>query len=139
MPTPFSLASSPGLAWNAFCDQGDMIMQTHTAYCSACDRDVRIVVTDEPSQDGHANLHDSEIVCLEIGHQCTGGMCPIGATSSTVMAARLVRNGLQTRMQPIVTRKCPSCDGPTSSVIIDRTQSVCTVCGTTFRSAGPLA
>lgn len=107
-------------------------MQTHIAYCSACDKDVRIVVTDEPSQDGHANLHDAEIVCLEIGHHCTGGMCPVGATSPTVMAARLVRNGLQTRMHPIITLDCAQCGGPTSFVVIDRERATCTQCSTTI-------
>ena len=109
-------------------------MQSHIEYCSACDRDVRIVVTDEPSRDGHANLHDSEVVCLEIGHRCTGGMCPIGAAPPTVMAARLVRNELYSRNRPVVTGECPSCNGPTTSVVIDPTQAVCTVCGTVRRS-----
>ena len=104
-------------------------MQTRTVFCSACDKDVRVVVTDEPSQDGHANLHDSEVVCLEIGHHCTGGLCPVGATSPTVMAARLVRNGLQTRMHPVFQRVCPECDQPREFVVIDRTHAVCSVCG----------
>ena len=67
-----------------------------------------IVVTDQPSQDGQANVHDSEIVCLEIGDTCTGSLCPIGATSPTVMAARLVRNGLQTIVQPVSGRVIPA-------------------------------
>jgi hypothetical protein len=110
-------------------------MHTHTAYCSACDKDVQIVVTDEPSQDGHANLHDAEVVCLEIGHRCTGSMCPVGATSPTVMAARLVRNGLQTRMHPIVTLECTTCEGPRSFVVIDPSCATCTECGTTIGRA----
>ena len=52
-------------------------MQPQLAYCSACDKDVQIVVTDQPSQDGHANLHDSEIVCLEIGEACTGHLLAV--------------------------------------------------------------
>ena len=104
-------------------------MQTRNVFCSACDKDVRVVVTDEPSQDGHANLHDSEVVCLEIGHHCTGGLCPVGATSPTVMAARLVRNGLQTRMHPVFARACPECDAQREFVVIDRTHAVCSVCG----------
>jgi len=35
------------------------------------------LVTDQPSQDGHANLHDSEIVCLEIGEACTGHLLAV--------------------------------------------------------------
>ena len=104
-------------------------MQTRSVFCSACDQDVRIVVTDEPSQDGHANLHDAEVVCLEIGHHCTGSLCPVGATSSTVMAARLVRNGLQTRMHPVVRRACAGCREEREFIMIDRSRAVCSACG----------
>ncbi|HEU4995574.1 MAG TPA: hypothetical protein VFT29_12180 [Gemmatimonadaceae bacterium] len=107
-------------------------MKTQTAYCSACDRDVNIVITDEPSQDGQANLHESEIVCLEIGSQCTGGLCPVGATSSAVMAARLIRNGLYTYMQPMVTQHCDGCGAMSEFVALDTKFATCTVCGTTI-------
>jgi len=107
-------------------------METRIAYCSACDQDVHIVVTDEPSQDGHANLHDSEIVCLEIGHKCTGHLCPVGATSPVVMAARLVRNGLQSRLHPVVTLDCPTCGVPASFVVLDPLKVSCSECGTTL-------
>ena len=110
-------------------------METRIAYCSACDQDVRIVITDEPSQDGHANLHDSEIVCLEIGHQCTGALCPVGATAPVVMAARLVRNGLQSKLHPIVTMACSTCGEPRSFVILDEFKATCSDCGTTIDRA----
>ena len=106
-------------------------MKTQIAYCSACDRDVHIVITDEPSQDGHANIHDAEIVCLEIGDACSGSLCPIGATSPTVMAARLVRNGLQTIMQPVFQAACATCGRTTTHVIVERTHAICEDCGTT--------
>jgi hypothetical protein len=106
-------------------------MQEQVAYCAACDKDVHIVVTDDPSHDGHANLHDSEVVCLEIGESCTGGLCPIGATSPTVMAARLVRNGLQTIMQPVFQATCPSCACVSTHVIVERHHAICEACGTT--------
>ena len=106
-------------------------MQTHIAYCSACDRDVRVVVTDEPTHEGHANLPDSEVVCLEMGHHCTGNLCPIGATSPTVMAARLVRSGVRTLMMPLVTLDCATCGMPTSYVVLEPSQASCTQCGTT--------
>jgi metal-sulfur cluster biosynthetic enzyme len=41
-------------------------MDKHWAYCSACDRQVEVVIQPE---DG--------IVCLEVGHTCTGALCPI--------------------------------------------------------------
>ena len=105
-------------------------MKTQTAFCSACDKDVQIVITDEPSQDGHANLHESEVVCLEIGHHCTGGLCPIGATSPTIMAARLVRNGLQTTLQPMTTLSCAGCGRETRHLVVGRRQATCLECGT---------
>ena len=104
-------------------------MKSQLAYCSACDKDVRIVVTDEPSQDGHANLHDSEIVCLEIGGACTGHLCPIGAAPPTVMAARLVRNGLQTVVQPVIKAECPDCGRVTGHVIVEPSRATCLECG----------
>ena len=105
-------------------------MQTQTAYCSACDKNVQIVITDEPSQDGHANLHESEVVCLEIGDHCTGGMCPIGAAPPATMAARLVRNGLQTVVQPMLTASCPGCGRETRHLVVARDQVTCLECGT---------
>jgi hypothetical protein len=111
-------------------------MKTQTAYCSACDTDVQIVITDEPSADGQANLHDAEIVCLEIGDNCTGSMCPIGAAPASVMAARLVRNGLQTVMQPVVQARCSGCGQVTSHVIAERSHATCTVCGATTARSG---
>lgn len=104
-------------------------MQSRTVFCSACDQDVNIMVTDEPSQDGHANLHDAEVVCLEIGHHCTGALCPVGATSPTVMAARLVRTGLQTKLHPVVKRPCVDCGDARDFIVIDKTRAVCSVCG----------
>jgi len=105
-------------------------MKTQMAFCSACDKDVHIVITDEPSQEGHANLHDSEIVCLEIGEGCTGHVCPIGGASTTVMAARLVRNGLQTIVQRVVKARCGGCDRVTSHVIVGSGHARCAECGT---------
>jgi hypothetical protein len=106
-------------------------MRPQIAYCSACDKDVHIVITDEPSHDGHANLHDSEVVCLEIGESCTGNLCPIGATSPTVMAARLVRNGLQTIMQPVIQARCAGCGSVTSHIVAEQRHATCAECGTT--------
>jgi hypothetical protein len=110
-------------------------MKTQTAYCAACDKDVQIVITDEPSHDGHANLHESEVVCLEIGEACTGNLCPIGAVSPNVMAARLVRNGLQTLVTPVVTARCGSCGRATEHLIASRTHATCGECGATTARA----
>ena len=106
-------------------------MKTINAYCSACDHDVRIVITDEPTQDAPSPIHDCEVVCLEIGEHCSGALCPLGAVPPVIMAARLVRNGLQTTMQPIVTAPCPGCHTSTDFVIISREFGICSQCGST--------
>lgn len=106
-------------------------MKSQIAYCSACDKDVRIVITDEPSQDGHANLHDAEVVCLEIGETCTGSLCPIGAAPPAVMAARLVRNDMKTFVQPVVSAKCPMCERVTPHFLVGKYNATCGECGVT--------
>jgi hypothetical protein len=107
-------------------------MKSQVAFCSACDKDVRIVITDEPSQDGHANIHESEVVCLEIGESCTGNLCPIGAAPPAVMAARLVRSdSMKTIVQPIVEAKCPTCERVTPHFLVGKHNATCGECGVT--------
>jgi hypothetical protein len=108
-------------------------MKTINAYCSACDQDVRLVLTDEPLQDDPSPIHDREVVCLEIGEHCNGSLCPVGAVPPVVMAARLVRNGLQTKMQPIIKGACPGCDRTTDLVVVSRDLCICAECGTTSK------
>jgi hypothetical protein len=108
-------------------------MKQINAYCSACDQDVRLVLTDEPVEDDPSPIHDCEVVCLEIGEKCTGALCPVGAVPPIVMAARLVRNGLQTEMQPIVKAGCPTCDEWADFVIVSHDYCICSSCGTTSR------
>lgn len=108
-------------------------MKSQIAYCSACDKDVRIVITDQPSQDGHANLHDSEVVCLEIGETCTGSLCPIGAAPPSVMAARLVRSDVRTVVQPILSAPCPRCERETPHLLVGRHDATCSECGVTTK------
>jgi hypothetical protein len=92
---------------------------------------VSVVITDDPSHEGHANLHDSEVVCLEIGHECTGNLCPVGATPPTVMAARLVRNGLLQAMEAGVVIRCAACGVVAPHMMVDGAYMTCTECGAT--------
>lgn len=70
-------------------------MMTQRVFCSACDRDVLFAFPEEADfVDGQANIPDPQLVCLDIGERCTGSMCPVAAQPSSVMAARLVRSGL---------------------------------------------
>lgn len=52
-------------------------MEKHWAYCSACDRQVEVVVRPGEGDDPATGRPKDEIVCLEVGHTCTGALCPI--------------------------------------------------------------
>ncbi len=52
-------------------------MDKHWAYCSACDRQVEITVRPGGRTDPETGETTDEIVCLEVGHTCTGALCPI--------------------------------------------------------------
>ncbi len=108
-------------------------MKTVDAYCSACDHNVRLVLTDEACEDYPSPIHDAEVVCLEIGEHCSGALCPVGAVPPMVMAARLVRNGLQTQMQPIIKGQCPNCDDSTDFIVVSAEYCICSRCGTTSK------
>ena len=70
-------------------------MKTQREFCSACDREVLIAYPEESDYvDGHANIPDPQLVCLEIGERCTGAMCPVAAQPPAVMVHRLERSGL---------------------------------------------
>lgn len=67
-------------------------MKLRTAYCSACDRNVRVVVRGELLESGEAALPDpAELVCLEYGETCTGDMCPLFEVPTEQMRKNLVR------------------------------------------------
>lgn len=52
-------------------------MEKHWAYCSACDRQVEIMVRPGARTDPTTGASADEVVCLEVGHSCTGALCPI--------------------------------------------------------------
>ena len=106
-------------------------MQRQIAYCSVCDRDVQLVVTDGLSHEGQANLHEGEIVCLEVGDRCASCHCPVSDAQPAVMASRLISNGLQTAANPVVTLSCDRCGGRTRHVLIEHSWSTCNDCGAT--------
>jgi hypothetical protein len=109
-------------------------METRMAYCSACDRDVQILVTDTAEHDAQAPIPDAEVVCLEIGVRCTGGMCPVGAVSAAAMKSRRIRAGVNTATLPIVEATCLSCDRVTSHYLLDANYAMCAECGDTIET-----
>jgi hypothetical protein len=53
-------------------------MKIQHAYCSACDRQVEVLVREGAQEDDGALPSDaSQVVCLAYGEQCTGSMCPL--------------------------------------------------------------
>jgi hypothetical protein len=55
-------------------------MEARVIYCSACDRNVEVVLR----QDGEL----AEAACLDIGERCTGTTCPLGAVPPDEVRAR---------------------------------------------------
>ena len=106
-------------------------MKPQTAYCSACDRDVQVIMPEELTHDAQAPVGDPEIVCLEIGTKCTGALCPVGAVPPAVMVVRRVRSGVHSVLEPIVKARCEVCASVTDYVIVSASHATCAECGTT--------
>jgi hypothetical protein len=108
-------------------------MKSHRLFCNACDREVRVMITDAPLLDGQATLHDEEVVCLEIGEKCTGNLCPLGAVEPNAMVARIVRNGLPLDGLRTLLAECPTCSRMTEMVLYGGGRAACTECGSPAR------
>lgn len=108
-------------------------MHVHTAYCSARDQNVRVAMTEEPTHEGQASLHDVEVICLDYGEQCTGDFCPAFGLPRVLMGVRLARSGIAKESLPKLVAKCQGCDELTSLDVVDDLIAVCSVCGTTNR------
>lgn len=111
-------------------------MNTQLAYCSACDQQVRIVVTPAPAHEGHANIPDApEVVCLDFGDRCTGRFCPMFGLPHVLMGVRLARSELRPGGWKTVHALCDGCDQVTDMEVIDPNHAVCTVCHTSNKCA----
>ena len=108
-------------------------MREMSVYCSARDQDVRIVLTDAPMQDAQANIFDGEVVCLEIGQKCSGGMCPICAVSLEAMDVRLAKSGLRQEVHRKFQAHCDDCGHETVHLLSSGGYVTCTECNATSR------
>ena len=62
-------------------------LDVHLAYCSGCDRQVKVAVNPEVMEKGMVpTLKD--LVCLEHGTACSGKLCPIFGVPSEEMEER---------------------------------------------------
>jgi hypothetical protein len=106
-------------------------MNVTTMYCSGCDHEVAVVVTDGAATDAQANVTGEELACLEVGTSCTGTLCPIGAAEPSAMVHRLIRNGLPTDQLTRVRGYCDGCGLDTELALVGENRASCLVCGTT--------
>lgn len=108
-------------------------MKNQQLYCGACDRPVRVLITEPLVGETQASVTDAEVICLEIGATCTGGMCPLGAAEPSAMVRRIVRNGVPLDGLETVLAHCPSCDRDTDMILYGSGRAGCAVCGATRR------
>lgn len=110
-------------------------MNKHMTYCAHCQKDVHFVVTPSPAHNGHATLPDgNQVVCLDFGHACEGGLCPLSGLPPMVMGVRLARSG-EAKGEPwsVVHAVCEECSFPTEFKVLDAKSGLCTVCGSVNR------
>ena len=69
-------------------------METHTAYCSACDRNVEVTL--KPGYDPKPGkpIPADAMVCLAHGDTCTGALCPLFGVPPEQMKKNLEDSGL---------------------------------------------
>jgi hypothetical protein len=63
----------------------------HWAYCSACDRQVEVAIEPAGRLDASTGEPVEALVCLEVGHTCTGALCPITDAAPDEMREALER------------------------------------------------
>jgi hypothetical protein len=108
-------------------------MNSRQLFCSACDRPVRVLITDPAVPSGQASIPDAELVCLEVGARCTGNLCPLGAVIPGAMLTRLVRNGIPVETLETVPASCPACGRETEMILSGDGSAVCSLCGSLAR------
>jgi hypothetical protein len=91
------------------------------------------MITDAPSLEAQPTLRDEEMVCLDIGEQCTGALCPIGTAAPNAMVGRIMRNGLPLDRVRMVRSLCPSCGLENDMVLYGQGRAACTTCGSPAR------
>ena len=112
-------------------------MDKHMTYCTHCQKDVHFVVTPAHPHHGHASLPDgNQVVCLDFGRACDGGLCLLSGLPPIVMAVRLARSGEEkTEPWSVVHAVCKECSFPTEFKVLDAESGLCTVCGSVNRLA----
>ncbi len=111
-------------------------MEIRTMYCSGCDHDVRVLLPDDASGDPQANVHDAELICMELGDWCNGALCPLGAAEPHAMVRRLIHEGLPLDHLRSARGWCDACAMDSDFVLYASQSAACTVCGTSRPRSG---
>lgn len=67
-------------------------METHRAYCSACDCQVEVIVRAGARTNPETGEKEDDVVCLSYGARCTGAMCPMSARPVEAMRQAFERH-----------------------------------------------
>jgi hypothetical protein len=70
-------------------------METHLAYCSACDRDVEVALKPGYEPEPGEPIPADAMVCLAYGETCTGALCPLFGVPPKQMKDTLDQTGLR--------------------------------------------
>ena len=108
-------------------------MEYRLMYCSGCDRNVRVLITDTVPDDAQANVPDPELICSELGEWCSGALCPLGAAEPHAMVKRLIHDGLPMDNLRRMVAWCDACQRDCDFVLYGKDMAACTVCGTSRR------
>lgn len=111
-------------------------MEIRTMYCSGCDRNVRVLLPDGAEGYPQANVHDVELICMELGDWCNGALCPLGAAEPHAMVRRLIQEGLSLDHLRKAPGWCDACGMESEFVLYASQSAACTVCGTSGSRAG---
>lgn len=65
-------------------------MEKHLIYCSACDREVEVLLRDGVRAAGATGKLEGA-VCMDIGELCTGTSCPICASAPAQIRSELAQ------------------------------------------------
>lgn len=69
-------------------------METHNAYCSACDREVKVALKPGYEPVPGEPIPGDAYVCLAHGETCTGALCPLFGVPPKTMEENLESSGL---------------------------------------------
>jgi hypothetical protein len=70
-------------------------MKTHLAYCSACDREVKVTLMPGVELEPGQPIPPDAVVCLDHGVTCTGALCPLFSVPPEQLEENLERSGLR--------------------------------------------